>query len=144
MGHAPGSGHASDEASGAAARPTPHRMACAAIASPVFNRDLSSIREPRPAPRVEDEREDDLAEPLADAVRLPGHGRAEDVGPQDLAVVEHPLPAREVPVRVRIARRESDGEREAGRGEADRERVASQPAHRMLTHDENALSGNTG
>ena len=91
-------------------------------------------REPGPASGVEHERQDDLAEPFADAVRLAAHGRAEDVGAQDLAVIEHPLAARKVPVRVRIARRVADGEGETRGGEADRERVAREPGHRSAAH----------
>src|SRR5438445_12556068 len=83
-----------------------------------------------PAPGVEDEREGDLAEPLAERVRLARYRAREDVGAEELAMVEHPLPAREMPVGVGIAGSVARGEHERRRGEPDGERVRGERAER--------------
>ena len=64
--------------------------------------------------------ERELTEPLADAVRLAGHGARKNIHPQELAVIDHPLRGREVPVRVGVAAGERHGDRERCRSEIER------------------------
>ena len=71
--------------------------------------------------------EDDLTEPFA--VRLSVHRAREDIRAQERAVVDHPFARREMPVRIRIARRCRERERE--RRERDVQRSDRAAVHRF-------------
>jgi len=75
---------------------------------------------------------------------LPGYQATPLVRAKELAVIEHPLPGREVPVHVWIARRRRERERERRERDKDRREAASVHPVALKMWNEHTNSPTTG